>query len=228
MNGHLADIAPYVAGLQGCAAVICPPMPLLAPMAIAVRGTGLQVGGQDCHAEAAGAFTGASSAMLLAELGCSHVIVGHSERRRDAWETDDLVWAKANQAHAAGLVPIVCVGEKDGEDFEAVLQAQIAGTATYAADSLILAYEPVWAISANKTGRTPTPADIENRHKYIAVLVEKMRPSTRLTVLYGGSVNPENAAVILATAGVGGVLVGGASLKAASFKAIIEAAPLEG
>jgi triosephosphate isomerase len=149
------------------------------------------------------------------------VIVGHSERRASHGETDAQVLAKANAAQTAGLTPILCVGEREGEDAEAVLQSQLMGLARYLGDSLVIAYEPVWAIG---TGKVATPDIISQRHKFIKSLVQKIAPTLSIQVIYGGSVNPENAAVTLAAEGVDGALVGGASLPPERFLAILAAA----
>ncbi|MGE3770880.1 MAG: triose-phosphate isomerase [Bdellovibrionales bacterium] len=220
MKGGPDDLLPYIKALEGYDAVLCPSMPLVGLAAGAMLGSSLRLGAQDCHAEAAGAFTGDTSATVLAALGCEYVMVGHSERRRDHHETDEQVWAKAAAAHTAGLKAIVCVGEKAGEDVEQVLARQLAGIAAFAGDSLILAYEPVYAIG---TGKVPTADDIQARHTYIKVLVEKLAPTLSISILYGGSVNPENAAVIMKIPGVSGALVGTASFPVTAFKGVLDA-----
>ena len=208
---------------------ICPPATLIHRLAEALAGTGVEVGGQDCRAEAAGAFTGDLAAEMLADAGAGLVIVGHSERRASYGETDALVAAKAGAAHRAGLEPIVCVGETLSEREAGrtlpVVTGQVRGSLpeVLAGTPFAVAYEPVWAIG---TGLTPTLAQIEEVHVAIrAVLVEMFGDhAARVPILYGGSVKPSNAADILKLRDVGGALVGGASLKAADFLGIIEAA----
>jgi triosephosphate isomerase len=208
---------------------ICPPATLIHRLAEALAGTGVEVGGQDCRAEAAGAFTGDLAAEMLADAGAGLVIVGHSERRASYGETDALVAAKAGAAHRAGLEPIVCVGETLSEREAGrtlpVVTGQVRGSLpeVLAGTPFAVAYEPVWAIG---TGLTPTLEQIEEVHVAIrAVLVEMFGDhGARVPILYGGSVKPSNAADILKLRDVGGALVGGASLKAADFLGIIEAA----
>jgi triosephosphate isomerase len=208
---------------------ICPAATLLHRMAQAMAGEAVIVGGQDCHPAAAGPHTGDISAAMLADAGARLVILGHSERRAAYRESDALVAAKVEAALAAGLEPIVCFGEtcdqRDAGQAEAVVTGMARGSLPHslAGQAFAVAYEPVWAIG---TGRTPTPADIEHVHQALrAVLVERFgQQGASVPILYGGSVKPDNARQILATPEVGGALVGGASLKAADFLAIIEAA----
>ncbi len=234
MNGRRADgialaraIAERAKEPHACDLLVCPPATLLGPIGEvlggeALAGSGVALGGQDCHAAASGAFTGSISAEMLRDAGCSHVIVGHSERRQTCGESDADVQAKALAAWRAGLVAIVCVGETRAEREAgiaiAVVSNQLAGSVPdgAAADRLVIAYEPVWAIG---TGLTPTIADITEMHRAIR---SRIPAGTR--ILYGGSVNPKNAAEILALPEVDGALVGGASLKAEDFWAIAEAA----
>lgn len=208
---------------------LCPPATLIVQMAWALRGGAVEIGGQDCHAKASGAFTGSVSAPMLKDAGAGLVIVGHSERRQGFGETDADVAAKTEAAIAAGLEPIVCVGEtldqrEAGKAVE-VVRAQVlgslpdsAGTAAFA-----VAYEPVWAIG---TGMTPTLEQIEEVHRAVrAAMVERLgQGGETAPILYGGSVKPDNARDILAVPEVGGALVGGASLKAADFLGIVRAA----
>ena len=233
MNGRRADgialaraIAERAKEPHACDLLVCPPATLLGPISgvlggEALAGSGVALGGQDCHAAASGAFTGSISAEMLRDAGCSHVIVGHSERRQTCGESDADVQAKALAAWRAGLVAIVCVGETRAEREAgiaiAVVSNQLAGSVPdgAAADRLVIAYEPVWAIG---TGLTPTIADITEMHRAIR---SRIPAGTR--ILYGGSVNPKNAAEILALPEVDGALVGGASLKAEDFWAIAEA-----
>jgi triosephosphate isomerase len=228
MNGLRADglaltrdIAALARQPHRCELLVCPPATLLIPVGEVLAGSGVALGGQDCHPEPKGAFTGDISAEMLKDAGCSHAIVGHSERRHACGETDDDVRAKALAVWRAGLVAIVCVGEtrveREAGLAMSVVEAQLAGSLPdgATADKLIIAYEPVWAIG---TGLTPTVADIAEMHAAI-----RARISANTRILYGGSVNPKNAAEILALDEVDGALVGGASLKAADFWAIAQA-----
>ncbi|KIN66378.1 Triosephosphate isomerase [Sulfitobacter noctilucicola] len=209
--------------------VICPPAPLLSQACVVSMPFGIQIGGQDCHAEASGAFTGDTSAAMVADSGATYVIVGHSERRDAYRETDADVAAKAQAAWTAGLTAIVCVGEDleqrtSGKTLD-VIKAQLSGSVPDGAsdDTLVVAYEPVWAIG---TGKVPELAQIEEVHDFIrAELTSRFGAETsdRISLLYGGSVKAENAATIFQAANVDGALVGGASLKAADFSPIIAA-----
>jgi triosephosphate isomerase len=233
MNGvsaSLAEAKAVAAGLEGASArvAICPSATLIAQMAWTLKDTGVAVGGQDCRAEASGAFTGDVAAEQVKDAGASLVILGHSERRAGYGETDALVAAKAQAALRAGLEPIVCVGEtleqrKAGEAL-AVVTGQVRGSlpAELAGKAYSVAYEPVWAIG---TGLTPTTPEIEEVHRAIrATLVEMFGDAGRAPpILYGGSVKPSNAVEILHADEVGGALVGGASLKAEDFLGIIRA-----
>lgn len=233
MNGSAAALAEVQALLAAhpapaCQMLLCPPATLLAPMAALAAGSALAVGGQDCHPKAAGAHTGDISAAMLADAGASYVILGHSERRADHGETDALVVAKAEAAIAAGLIAIVCLGETEGQrdagDTLAVIGTQLDGSVpeTATAATLVIAYEPVWAIG---TGRTPTLAQIAEVHAFLRVrLLARIGAEARgVRLLYGGSVKPSNATEIFAVPDVDGALVGGASLKAADFGAIVAA-----
>jgi triosephosphate isomerase len=233
MNGvaaSLSEAQAVAAGIGGTKArvAICPPATLVARAAEAAKGTGLLIGGQDCRAEASGAFTGDVAAEMLADAGASLVILGHSERRAGYGETDLVVAAKVDAALRAGLEPIVCVGEtleerEAGKALEIVTR-QVRGSlpASLAGKAFSVAYEPVWAIG---TGLTPTTPQIEEVHVAIrATLVEVFGEHGKAPpILYGGSVKPSNAAEILHAAEVGGALVGGASLKADDFLGIIRA-----
>ncbi len=207
--------------------VVCPPATLLVALAEALADAGVALGAQDCHTGTGGAHTGDLSAVMLADAGCDYVIVGHSERRTDHGETDGLVRAKAEAVRAAGLVPIICIGEtadqRDAGRAVEVVGDQLDGSLPDGAspDTVVIAYEPVWAIG---TGRTPTTADIAEVHASIrARLGDHGAEGTR--VLYGGSVKPDNAKEILALGDVDGALVGGASLNADDFWAICRASP---
>jgi triosephosphate isomerase (TIM) len=217
------------AGGAGSAEVaICPPATLIAQAAWALRGGKIALGGQDCHAADSGAFTGEISAAMIKDSGASYVIVGHSERRAGFGETDAIVRHKAQAALKAGLVAIVCVGEtraqREAGTAEAVVGGQVRGSLPEGADAatVVIAYEPVWAIG---TGLTPTTADVEAMHASLRkLLVEIMGGEGGKTrILYGGSVKPSNAKELLGVANVDGALVGGASLKAADFLGITAA-----
>jgi triosephosphate isomerase len=206
---------------------ICPPATLLSRLAHALAGSGVEIGGQDCHPAPQGAFTGSVSAEMLADAGATLVILGHSERRADLRETSAHVAAKVEAALRAGLEPIVCVGEvlaerEAGRTLEVVLD-QLHGSLpdTLAGARFALAYEPIWAIG---TGVTPTGAEIEDVHGAIRRALSERWPGSDAPILYGGSVKPDNAAEILALTEVGGALVGGASLTAAQFLPIVRAA----
>ncbi len=207
-----------------CELLICPPATLLAVLGEALAGSDVRLGGQDCHAAPKGAHTGDISAEMLKDAGCSHVIVGHSERRSDHGESDAVVRAKAAAARRAGLVAVVCVGESEAERLAgqalAVVARQLAGSIPpdMGAADLVVAYEPVWAIG---TGRTPTGQDVGEMHAHIRrCLADSVADPAGMRILYGGSVKPANAAELLAVADVDGALVGGASLVAADFWAI--------
>ena len=215
-----------VAQPAGCDVLICPPATLVANLAIAMQGGAVATGGQDCHAKASGAHTGDVSAEMLRDAGATAVIVGHSERRADHAESDVGVRAKAEAAHRAGLIAIVCVGEtieqrKTGETL-AVVARQVAGSVPDAATAAntVVAYEPIWAIG---TGLTPTAADVAEVHAALrGQLVARFGAAgASMRLLYGGSVKPSNAKELMSVANVNGALVGGASLKADDFLGII-------
>lgn len=233
MNGTAAALAEVKALLAahpapGCEMLLCPPATLLGQMADLAAGTALRVGGQDCHTKTAGAHTGDISAAMLADAGASHVILGHSERRADHGETDALVRAKTEAAWAAGLIAVVCVGETEAERDAGrtldVVGTQLAGSLPEgaSAENTVIAYEPVWAIG---TGRTPTLDEIAEVHAFMRrELTARFGETARgMRLLYGGSVKPSNATEIFAVGDVDGALVGGASLKAADFGAIVTA-----
>ncbi len=218
------------AGSDGPEILVCPPAVLLAPFAAELKaaapGRRVALGGQDCHAAEGGAHTGDIAAEMLRDAGASHVIVGHSERRMDHGEKNATVAAKLAAAHRAGLVPVFCVGEtlaqRDAGQAPSVVARQVrAGlTGSCTSANTVIAYEPVWAIG---TGRTPTVEDIAVMHQAIRRTAEKATGDGRIRILYGGSVKPDNAATLLAVAGVDGALVGGASLLAKDFWAIVKA-----
>lgn len=224
----LAEIASVAAAVSaGVDMAICPPFTLIERAARVAAGTRLRIGAQTLHAAADGAHTGDVSVAMLLDAGATLVIVGHSERRADHGETDAQVRAAATAAVAAGLDAIVCVGEteaqRDAGQADAVVAAQLSGSLPDAADRLIIAYEPVWAIG---TGRTPTTSDVAAMHAGIrAALVARYGDAgAGVRILYGGSVKPANAAELLHVTNVDGALVGGASLTAASLLAIAAAA----
>ena len=233
MNGLAAALGEVQALIAAhpapvCEMLLCPPATLLAQMNWAARGSKLRLGGQDCHPDASGAHTGDISAAMLHDAGAVYVILGHSERRADHGETDALVKAKAQAALAAGLVAVVCIGETEAQrDAGQTLQVignQIDGSLPDGASAatLVVAYEPVWAIG---TGRTPTIAQIAEVHAFLRARLAALigAEAAGVRILYGGSVKPSNAVEIFAVPHVDGALVGGASLKAADFGAIVTA-----
>jgi triosephosphate isomerase len=233
MNGLTASLDEANAVAAGIGKIagrvaLCPPATLVERMSRALAGSAVLVGGQDCSPEESGALTGDVSAQMLADAGASLVIVGHSERRAGHGETDEIVAAKARAAVRGRLEPIVCVGEtldqRQAGHALKLVTGQVRGSLPRELDrrAFAVAYEPVWAIG---TGLTPTTPEIEEMHRAIrATLVELFGDDgARVPILYGGSVKPSNAAEILHAAEVGGALVGGASLKAEDFLAIVEA-----
>lgn len=236
MNGvgaSLAEAEALRASLEvdpaTCRVALCPPASLIDRLARAVAGGSIEVGGQDCRAEASGAYTGDISASMLKDAGANLVILGHSERRQGYGETDLLVSAKAEAALGAGLSPIVCVGEtlaqREAGQAVDVVQGQVMNSLPLAlvGQAFAVAYEPVWAIG---TGLTPTLEQIEEVHRAVrSAMIERLGlGAAQPPILYGGSVKPENARDILAVPEVGGALVGGASLKAVDFLGIIRGA----
>ncbi len=239
MNGLGADGLALAGGIAAkakdaalrCDLLVCPPFTLLSVVAKAVAGAPVGVGGQDCHAKASGAHTGDTSAAMLADIGCGYVIVGHSERRSDHGETDAVVKAKAAAAHAAGLIAIVCIGEtlaqRDAGQTLAVNRAQLRGSLPEGATAAntVVAYEPVWAIG---TGRVASPEQAQEVHAAIRAEIAAMLGQDAgqgMRILYGGSMKPDNARELLALPDVDGGLIGGASLKAEDFWAIVESCP---
>jgi triosephosphate isomerase (TIM) len=235
MNGLKASAAELGKVMQGMGdlwtkvdLMICPPATLIMTFAHVALGSKIEIGGQDCHAEPSGAFTGDISAEMLADLGAKAVIVGHSERRTLHKETDAEVRAKAQAAWRAGLTAIICIGEtraerEAGQTLD-VLGRQLDGSLPggVTAARLVVAYEPVWAIG---TGLTPTAADVAQAHEFIRrrIIDRHGAAGNAVRILYGGSVKPSNAKELMAVANVDGALVGGASLKAEDFLGIAAA-----
>lgn len=233
MNGTRASLDQIKAIAEGVKSplsekvesLICPPATLLYVATALCDDSPLAIGAQDCHQNVSGAHTGDISAEMIADCFGTYVIVGHSERRTDHAEADDLVRAKAEAAHAAELVAIVCIGETEAERKAGrtldVLKSQLAGSLPDAATAAntVIAYEPVWAIG---TGLTPTVEDVREAHAFMrAELVKRFGgEGEKMRILYGGSVKPSNARELMAVANVDGALIGGASLKAADFLAI--------
>ena len=217
------------AGPFGLDVAVCVPFPFLSETAVALAGSDVRWGAQDCSAHEQGAFTGEVSAGMLHEFGCRYAIVGHSERRALHAESDQLVADKAKAALARGVTPIVCVGEtlaqREAGETAAVVKRQLSAvihTLAHCAGEMVVAYEPVWAIG---TGRTATPQQAQEVH---ALLRAQLKAATAhaddMKILYGGSVKPDNAATLFAQGDIDGGLIGGAALKAADFVAICRAA----
>ncbi len=236
MNKTIAEAAEFVDALlpriaaTRCDVVICPPFLALSEVVERRRGTAVRVAAQNMHEEESGAFTGEVSAPMLAEIDVEAVVLGHSERRQLFAETDEALARKVPAALAAGLEPILCVGEteaaRDGGETEEVLERQLqtdlAGVESAELEKVVVAYEPIWAIG---TGRTATPEQAQEACAFIRdVLRMRGAAADAIRILYGGSVKPANAAELLALPDVDGALVGGASLDPADFAAIVEAA----
>ena len=236
MFGRLADLAEIeiLAGVLGSAGdridvAICPPTTLVERAAVRARSSVVRIGGQDCQAGGDGALTGDINAAMLADAGAAYCIVGHSERRRDHGETNEIVAEKALAVVTEGLAPIICIGEtlaerKAGAAVAVVSRQLDASVPEASRASVVIAYEPVWAIG---TGLTPTLGEIGEIHAVIRARLETRfgAAGQGMRVLYGGSVKPANAGEIFLVDGVDGALVGAASLKAADFAAIIHAHP---
>ncbi|MFB3820170.1 MAG: triose-phosphate isomerase [Candidatus Methylomirabilales bacterium] len=218
------------AGPGGAEVVICPPFTALAAAVEAARGSAIAIGAQDCYWEKEGAFTGEVAVPMIADLGCTHVIVGHSERRQFFGETDATVSKKVGAVLAHGLACIACIGEtlaeREAGQTLAVLERQVQGGLAphLGAPRLVVAYEPVWAIG---TGRTATPEQAQEAHAFVRQLVGRLASAdvaASLRILYGGSVKPDNIAALMAKPDVDGGLVGGASLDAGSFAKLVAGA----
>jgi triosephosphate isomerase len=234
MHGSHSANAELLAGIVGarpflCVVAVCVPFPYLSETAVALAGSDVRWGAQDCSVHEQGAYTGEVSAGMLHEFGCRYVIVGHSERRAYHGEGDQLVADKAKAALARGVTPIVCVGEtlaqREAGETDAVVKRQLSAvihTLGHCVGEMVVAYEPVWAIG---TGRTATPAQAQAVHALLrAQLHAATSHADAMPILYGGSVKPDNAATLFAQADIDGGLIGGASLKAADFVAICRAA----
>jgi len=234
MNGSRAANAELLDGLMaagpfGAEVAVCPPFPYLTEVSVALAGSALAVGAQDCSAHEPGAYTGEVAALMLREFGCRYVIVGHSERRAFHGESDQLVADKAKIALAHGLTPIVCVGEtlaqRESGDTEAVVKRQLSvvvHTLGHCCSEMVVAYEPVWAIG---TGRTATPQQAQAVHAVLRTQLAAATPkAAAMRLLYGGSVKADNAAELFSQPDIDGGLIGGASLKAKDFVAIVRAA----
>jgi triosephosphate isomerase (TIM) len=234
MHGSHASNAELLAGIVEARpyivdVAVCVPFPYLSEAAVALAGSDIRWGAQDCSAHEQGAYTGEVSAAMLHEFGCRYAIVGHSERRQYHAESDQLVADKAKAALARGVTPIVCVGEslaqREAGETEAVVKRQLSAvihTLAHCAGEMVVAYEPVWAIG---TGKTATPEQAQAVHALLRAQLAAATPrAAEMKLLYGGSVKPDNAAQLFAQPDIDGGLVGGASLKAADFVAICRAA----
>lgn len=233
IDGELlaSGVVKGVGAETGVTVALCPPFPFLARVAQVVKGSPVSLGAQNCYPKEDGAFTGEVSPTMLVDVGCSYVIVGHSERRQIFKESDAFINAKVHAALKAGLRVILCIGEtldeRKAERTEAVLDGQLTGslanvTAAQLAN-VVLAYEPVWAIG---TGVNATPQQAQDAHAFVRKRVAQMcgdAASQSVVIQYGGSVKPDNAAILLGQPDVDGALVGGASLKAEDFLAIVRA-----
>lgn len=225
----VTKLRPLVANATHCEVVVAPPFTALRAVAEAVKGSNIAVAAQDVHWDKEGAHTGDVSPAMLVEAGCTHVIIGHSERRQDHHESEESVNRKVKAALAAGLAPIVCVGEllaeRESGKTQQVLERQVlggfAGLTPQDFSRIIVAYEPVWAIG---TGRTATPEMAAESHGFIRGLVRRQfgeALAAQVRILYGGSVKPDNVGGLMAQAEIDGALVGGASLKVDSFTALV-------
>lgn len=234
MHGSHKGNAELLEGIVGAgpfvhSMAVCVPFPYLSETAVALAGSSVLWGAQDCSTHDRGAYTGEVSAAMLHEFGCRYVIVGHSERRAYHGETDQVVADKAKAALALGITPIVCVGEtlaeRESGQTDAVVKRQLSAvihTLAHCCGEMVVAYEPVWAIG---TGKTATPQQAQSVHAMIRAQLHAATPkSDAMSVIYGGSVKPENARALFDQADIDGALVGGASLVAADFVAIARAA----
>lgn len=243
MHGTLAEARSLATAIRdglkrprGVEVAVCPPFTALAAVAEVLRDSPIRLGAQNCHHEAAGAHTGEISPAMLAELGCRFVLLGHSERRREMGETDDVINRKIHAAFAHGLTPVLCVGEtgeerRQGLTFTTVegqLRAGLAGLPPGSIAKTVLAYEPVWAIG---TGVNATPGQAAEVHGYLRGLCSELtskETAQAIPILYGGSVKGDNAGELVAAPDIDGALVGGASLQAQGFIGIVRAAARAG
>lgn len=240
MNGSADGARSLIAGIvnkmhenpsdyENCDLLVCPPFIHISAVKHSLTGLyTMNYGAQDCSSRENGAFTGDISAEMLSDYGCAYVILGHSERRQYHGESSEDVAAKATLAHEQRLITIICVGEQESErdagNHEDIVAEQLAASIPEGAtsDNTVIAYEPVWAIG---TGKTASPSDVEAMHAHIRdVIQDKIQDADSVRILYGGSMKPDNAAELLATANVDGGLIGGASLKADDFLAIARCA----
>ena len=234
MHGNHRANAELLAGISGagpfgCDVAVCVPFPYLSETAVALAGSPVRWGAQDCSAHEQGAYTGEVSVAMLAEFGCRYVIVGHSERRQYHAETDLLVAEKAKIALARGVTPIVCVGEtlaqREAGETEAVVKRQLSAVIHalgHCAGEMVVAYEPVWAIG---TGKVATPEQAQAVHALLRAQLKAATPhADEMKILYGGSMKPDNAVSLLSQPDIDGGLIGGAALKAADFVAVCRAA----
>ena len=234
MHGNRAANALLLSGLKEAGpwtadVAVCVPFPYITETALALTGTQIAYGAQDCSAHEQGAYTGEVSSAMLSDIGCRYVIVGHSERRAYHHEGDQLVADKAKAALAHGVTPIVCVGEtlaeREAGQTEAVVKRQLSAvihTLTHCIGEIVVAYEPVWAIG---TGLTATPEQAQSVHAVLRKLLSAAtQKSDAMRILYGGSVKPDNAGTLFAQPDIDGGLIGGAALKVADFSAICRAA----
>lgn len=228
-KAFFAAFLPVIGDATHCDVVIAPPYSSIAAAVEATKGSRVAIAGQNSHWQKEGAFTGEVSGPMLVEAGCTHVIVGHSERRQYCGETDDIVAQKSRAALAVGLTPIICLGEifterETGKTAEVLSQQFIGGPGALTHEEfsrILLAYEPVWAIG---TGRTATPEIAAAAHRFLRQCVRDQfsaEAATSVRILYGGSVKPENVQGLMAQAELDGALVGGASLDAKSFATIV-------
>ncbi|MQL52224.1 triose-phosphate isomerase [Desulfofundulus thermobenzoicus] len=226
------ELKQALAGVQGVEVAVCPPFTALQTVSRELAGSPIALGAQNMYWEDEGAFTGEISPVMLKEIGCRYVILGHSERRQYFGETDEKVNRKVKAAFKHGLVPIVCVGElleereagRTAEVIGAQVRGSLAGLSPGELAALVVAYEPVWAIG---TGRTASPRDAQEVNRFIRGLLREMGgedAAGRVRIQYGGSVKPDNAAALMAQPDIDGALVGGASLKVDAFTAIVQAA----
>jgi triosephosphate isomerase len=228
-RAYFSALAPLVQGCVHCDIIVAPPFTVLAAAVESVKGTAISIAAQDMHGEPEGAFTGEVSAAMLVDAGCRAVIIAHSERRQFFGETDESANKKVKAALAAGLTPILCVGEllaeREGGKTEEVLERQFSGGVAALTGAefsrIILAYEPVWAIG---TGRTATPEMAAEAHRFLrqqAAVIFTPERAAGLRILYGGSVKPDNIKGLMAQVEIDGALVGGASLNAEAFASIV-------